>query len=302
MEIVTPEDVRNWVRAVFADCNKRTSAKMMKLPSMHEESLDFTFIEQATQYSAPMRFPSDWVVRIDTHYLGGRRHFYNWEIADLGILLVFRKSGKLVLNKVALLQSKRLYPNEQALDEAEPIDYEMGFGRLFPGDTSFEAVTSSRCFSFKENSSYKALIVGDKQWEAIKRYERKYHIPIYYLLHHPWTIPFSRVVPVVQSLEPEGEVQVGCRVLPGKVVRRVLKEKKKAYTPRFKDFKSLVPRPYSPSKDSPGWKIEEFIADLVLNCRTGYIAKSQNDDGLFQVFNRRTGPIAAAISITFDAP
>lgn len=39
------------------------------------------------------------------------RHFYGWEIADIGLLLFAKKAGAVVSKKVALLQSKRLYPS-----------------------------------------------------------------------------------------------------------------------------------------------------------------------------------------------
>jgi hypothetical protein len=36
---------------------------------------------------------------------------------------MFRRKGKLYKSKSALLQSKRLYPNEQPFEEDEPVDY-----------------------------------------------------------------------------------------------------------------------------------------------------------------------------------
>lgn len=74
----------------------------------HETSLDLTVIEQLSQVASPLRFSGEWLVRLDTHYLGGGRHFGSWEIADLGVLVVFRRRGVVERVKVALLQSKRL--------------------------------------------------------------------------------------------------------------------------------------------------------------------------------------------------
>ena len=50
--------------------------------------------------------------RADVHFLGGLRHFYNWEIADIGVLIFAKKAGTVVANTVAVLQSKRLYPDQ----------------------------------------------------------------------------------------------------------------------------------------------------------------------------------------------
>ena len=48
--------------------------------------------------------------------------------------------------------------------------------------------------------------------------------------------------------------------------------------------------------------MEHFVVNLLLECETGYIANSPDDNGLNYVFNRRTGPISAALAITLDAP
>jgi hypothetical protein len=65
-----------------------------------------TLIEQLSQYAAPFRFSSDWLVRLETHYLGGPRYWGIWEIADVGLLVVFRRKGVVERTKLALLQSK----------------------------------------------------------------------------------------------------------------------------------------------------------------------------------------------------
>ncbi len=48
--------------------------------------------------------------------------------------------------------------------------------------------------------------------------------------------------------------------------------------------------------------LEHFVVDLLLECETGYIATSPSDGGLDYIFNRRTGPISAALAVTIDAP
>lgn len=277
MKITIPGDVAEWVRQVFSDCNRRTSQKLMEMPTTHEESLDFTFIEALSRHAAPIKFPSEWIVRLDTHYLGGRRHFFGWEIADIGILVVFRKAGKVVRSKI-------------------------GFGRLFPNPTTFEAVSAPRTFHFTDASQYQALLAGDAQYAAIAQYEKKHHIPVFYFLHHPWRVPFSRVIPVTDARLPDGGFEVGCRVLPTSTVRTALDGKPKGYKSTFAELAAVSVTPPASSAEGPGWPVEEFIADLVLPCHSGYIAKSQRDAGLDAVFNRRGGPIAPAVAITFDAP
>lgn len=50
-----------------------------------------------------------------------------------------------------------------------------------------------------------------------------------------------------------------------------------------------------------GWSLPDFIADEFVGCREG---NEYEEDGtaIFNVFNRRSGAIAAAIAITLEAP
>jgi len=134
-----PDDVREWVRSVFSSCNARVTGKLDRLPTTHETSLDLSLIEALSQVSAPVRTPSGHLVRIDVHFLGGGRHFGTWEVADIGALLIYRSGTEVVRTKVALLQSKRLYPIEQAFEEDSPLTYATGFGRLNTSDENFSA-------------------------------------------------------------------------------------------------------------------------------------------------------------------
>jgi hypothetical protein len=201
--IPIPADVRGWLRSVFAGCNERVAATITQVPTTHEVPLDMTFIQHFLGVSAPRRFASGWMVEISTHYLGGGRHYAEWgdwprrwEIADIGVLVVFRQAGKLLRSKVALLQSKRLYPDEQELDEDVPVDFMIGFGRLFRDDDDWAAVTEPRKFAFTEASAYKALLTGDGQYQRIAAYESQRNIPVYYLLYNPCQIPSSAVLPI----------------------------------------------------------------------------------------------------------
>src|SRR4051794_25668942 len=105
-----PEDVIEWLRSVFASCNTRVTEKLSMNPNAPEESLDLTWIEHLTHFSTPVVLGSEWITKIESHYLGGLRHWRSWEIADIGVLVFLRLGGSITKSKVALLQSKRLYP------------------------------------------------------------------------------------------------------------------------------------------------------------------------------------------------
>jgi len=302
MHTQIPEDVRDWVRRVFRACNEKTATSLMKMPSMHEAALDMAFVSQAAEFSAPIRFPSEWILRVDTHFLGGRRHFHNWEIADIGVLMNFRRGGKLVKSKIALLQSKRLYPIEEEYEEDERVDYEIGFARLFRGDGRFESITAPRVFTFNEDAKYQALKVNDEQYRAVEAYETQFGIAVYYMLYHPGCVPFSTEIPRLSETFITHNVEVGARILRATDLRAALASKSKGYVPCYGDLKDLRPEPAARTKAPPGWMVEDFLADLSLDCKVGYVAEKETDAGISRIFNRRGGPISAAIAITFDAP
>jgi hypothetical protein len=301
MTIQLPGDVRDWLLTVFGALNHRVSEKLARIPTSHEVSLDLTFIEHLSQVSVPVRFPSLWTIWIDTHYLGGLRHFLRrWEIADIGVLVMYRHQGKLVRSKVALLQSKRLYPDEQHIDEDVASMYLMGFGRMYEQDSNFENVTAAREFTVHVGSKYRALLVADGQYKAIAEYEIAKKIPVHYLFYNPLMMPMKAVLPV-QPGQPStsGECRVGVRVMRAVALRTLLAGKPNGYQPAYGD---LLVAPFAVEPDAAGWRLEHFIVELLLNCQEGHIASGPNDEGLQEVFLRRTGPIAAAIAINIDSP
>lgn len=306
--IPIPADVRDWLNGVFSGCNERVARTVSLVPNIHEVPLDMTFIQHFLGESAPRRFSSGWTVEISTHYLGGGRHWAEWadfprrwEIADIGLLVIFRQAGKLLRSKVALLQSKRLYPDEQEFDEDVPADFMIGFGRLFRDDDDWAAVTEQRKFTFTDASSYKALFTGNTQYQSIAAYENRRDIPVYYLFYNPLLIPSTVMVPLVGGEPSDGPVDVGCRVVPASHLRTAMSDLPTGHRPSYGELLGRLDRPFD--REHPaGWRLEHFVVSLLLECETGYIAQSRHDDGLNYIFNRRTGPISAALAVTLDAP
>src|SRR5258708_39738861 len=91
-----PVEIIGWFRDVFASANRRIAEKIRNAPAIPEPHLDTTFVEHLMGYAAPRAFPSGWAIRIETHYLGGMRHYGSWEIADIGVFLFFQRAGTLV--------------------------------------------------------------------------------------------------------------------------------------------------------------------------------------------------------------
>jgi hypothetical protein len=308
--IPIPDEVQTWLREVFASCNLRVAELVSTVPTTHETPLDMTFVQHFLGVSAPHAFDSGWSVHISTHYLGGGRHWsewpgwpMKWEIADIGFLVLFRQAGQLIRSKVALLQSKRLYPDELELEEDTPLDYMQGFGRLMSSDEDWGRVLQPRTFTFSEQSRYRALISGVSQYQAIASYEQQRDIPVYYLLYNPLRIPSTAVMPIMAGREvPQLALEVGCRVVPAQQLRIVMDREQAGRSPAYGQLRDSLPAPFDTATYAAGWPLEHFVVDLVLDCQAGYVAAGPNDNGLDYLFNRRSGPISAALAVTIDAP
>lgn len=295
-----PNDVLNWLRTVFIDCNERVTFKLTEAPTTHEESLDMTFIESFSHHEAPVKLPSGWAMRFETHFLGGRKHWDRWEIADIGLLVMLRTAGKLQFTKVALLQSKRLYPNEVDFSEPDDYTYRIGFRRLFRQDNEWADILKPRLFNFDQDSKYKALFVGDNQYKAIREYEKRLKMPVYYLLYNPAKLPSQTTLPLQTNRTKPTVCEIGCRIASAEHVQNALANEPDGITPSYQKIHACVPK--TSLKYRENWRLEDFAVDLLLSCQVGKIANTPKDFNLEEIFYRRSGPISSAISITVDAP
>lgn len=293
-----PEPALDWVRGVFAFVNQQVTKTLSLIPTHHEPELDMQVIAALNQTPA-ITDVSGWTIYIQTHFLGGRRHFYNWEVADIGLLVIFRDRGKVLRIKVGLLQSKRLYPQEVQQLPDYSKRFRIGFATLLEDPEVFRALAAGRTFSFTETSKYMAISKGSEQQRVLKRYEGMSGIPVYYLLYNPVKLPWSATVPTV--IVPKfTAVKVGCRIVRARALDLALASQADGYNPTYADVASLS-APYEGSHKG-GWAFEHFVADELLRCNEGHIATGETDHVLEGLFYRRTGPISAAIAITIDAP
>jgi hypothetical protein len=290
-----PADVVDWLRLVFADCNARVTSKITRNPNTPEESLDSAWIEHLDHLSAPIQLDSQWVVKIQTHFLGGMRHFHQWEIADIGVLVFLRLGPNERKQKVALLQSKRLYPINRPIEEAVIVDYEIGFARLADPESEMLSVGYSSEFQFSDESRYGALSPGSDQVDAISRYQQEIGIRVYSQFYNPWSVPFVQRIPLIGYEAPQGDPDLGVRIIPASVVHERLEELPDR-TPALSTFSQVDPVP------AFGWPLESFICDEILGCREGDQFDSINEQKMMRLFNRRSGPISAAIAVTIEAP
>jgi hypothetical protein len=149
-----PAEVYRYIRTAFRAASRRTSAKLASVPNCPEESLDLTLIEFLSNYAAPRVVAPGWVVRIDVYYLGGMRHFHRWEIGDVGVLVFAKRAGRTLASKVAVLQSKRLYPDQGSVIELTLEDFNIGFGTLLPTGSKEASAAAQYSFPFTTASKY----------------------------------------------------------------------------------------------------------------------------------------------------
>jgi hypothetical protein len=278
------------VRGVFRGCNARITKKLSNNPNLPEESLDLTWIEHFSQFSSPVTLSSNWTVKIESHYLGGLRHFQRWEIADVGVLLFVPHGGRIVRSKVALLQSKRLHPANNRVREEHRIDYEIGFARLADPEDLVRSIAVKAEFEFTPECQYGALVAGSDQVKAIRTYERENNLSVHYQLYNPWSLPFLQRVPISRYGPPSGEMTLGVRIMSARRVHELLAARVDGHRPTLKELHAS-PQP---------WPLEHFAADLFLGCKEGTLFDNIGDARIQNLFYRRTGPIAAAIAITIE--
>jgi len=294
-----PEDVRAYVQNIFGGANAYSSTYLTQVPNAHEPALDIALVSYIARHSRPVHLPSDWVVKLDTHFLGSGHHWRQWEIADIGLLLMFRRRGELLRTKVALLQSKRLYPNEQK--RGDEADY-VGFGRLHESDEAFLASLAPLNFTFKPESRYKALSIESGQYSAITDYEMLSQIPVYYFFYNPTHIPVTIELPCTTPDAPADDIKVGCRVLPAQVFRDDVAPKLEGLTPSYADLCLAQSKPFDDADNTAGWRLDDFVVNRFMGCQTGYRVDTKTDTTLANLFGGRSAPISAAISINIDVP
>lgn len=292
-----PPEVYRYVADVFQKANRRTGEKIARVPNCSEPSIDLTLLESISQYAAPHVVAPGWAVRLDVHYLGGLRHFYRWEIADVGVLVFAKRFGSVAGKKVALLQSKRLYPATGNIVEESEEDYRIGFGNLLPAAPVTPSIALSHTFQFNAQCKYKALLVRDHQYKAIESYESSRKLPVHYLFYNPWRVPVSYSFPISGGVALGRQTNGSCRVIPSSFVRAAFAGHPDNYQPSFDDLAGLV---LGGKAHRHGWRLEHFMANLVMKCQAGAAFESLDDENIFSLFNRRSGPIAAALAITVE--
>ena len=293
-----PDDVKSFISSLFVDCNLKTSTQLSIFPNTHEETLDQILISHLAQMQGPVRLGSSWVLRLDAHFIGGGRHYRTWEVADIGLMVIFRRKGKIIRSKLVFLQSKRLYASTQKYKNHDPY-YRQGMGRLLVTDDEHLELIERKTIRFSEKCRYKALVNESTQHNAMKSFAKRHRIKLYYLFYNPVELPWSINSPVEQLPQITKNI-VGCRVLPMDLIDQNATDNQLNGPPSYKDIKDNTKGRLVGDDVDAGWRLEYFVNDLFVSCRAGMIDDTPNFERLHSLLTQKTSPISSAISITFD--
>jgi hypothetical protein len=294
-----PKEIIDWFRSIFADVNRRLCEKILNVPGIPEPHLDTTFVEHLMGFASPRQFKGHWAIRIDTHYIGSLGQYRRWEIADIGVFAFFQRKGKLVRQKVALLQSKRLYPVAGDVQELEHFDYMIGMARLGTREGHQAPLLASRTFEFTTSSVYQALQPKDDQTKHIREFLKRNRIAVYYLLYNPPRVPLKIVVPLKKYARQHGAPALGARVMTAPEILKLLDGM--ASAPSLKAIDQSLDASDA-TVHVGGWRLEYFMTELLLGCHEGKRFTKADDRDLYEIFNRRSGPIAATVAVTVEMP
>ena len=73
------------------------------------------------------------------------------------------------------------------------------------------------------------------------------------------------------------------------------------YTPTLRDMKYVMGTNILQSKQC-GRRLEYFMVDLLMSCKEGKRFGKSDEEAINRLFFRRSGPIAAAVAFTIEAP
>lgn len=289
-----PDDVVDWIRMIMQAANEHVTERIVNQPNVREVSLDDALIDKIAQFSAPKRLPSGAVVMLQVHNIGGLRQFGRWELADIAFLVHVSVNGQPFDQKIGLLQSKRLYPDNYDVDVDDPLGFRLGMNGLLQPDVSNALSLMNRQYKFQDTSTYAAIKCPDEQLERIDEFHKKFGEAVYYLMYNPSTVPFETKLPASNYQSVSFPVE-GARVVTSQTVSDALPQDGKGFKgPSFGSIKRVA--------DDEYWRLETWVADLLLRCKVGRPYSSADEELIESLIVRRSGPIGAAVRINVELP
>lgn len=298
-----PSDVVDWFRDVFANANRKVCERLVNVPNIRETSLDDGLIEALIPDSAPLLLRSGAIVRMDTHNIGGLRrlgwppweHPYRgrWETADIAILIFVYRKDALIAKKIGLLQSKRLYPKNNDVEDDDEFGFLSGMNAFIRKEKTQAIGALHRSFSFDKNCVYGAIHAASEQVKSIDRLNERFGSTVYYLFYNPHILPFTVSYPVSERINV-AKAGVGCRVIDAKKVHEAVADLAMYASPSFSKISAV-----GAGQD---WPLEVWASDMLLTCQVGQQFDDTRDEDVRYFLERRSGPIGAALAASITLP
>jgi hypothetical protein len=300
-----PRDVIDWFRGVFSSANRQVCERLANLPNIRETSLDDGLIEALIPDSAPTLLSSGAIVRMETHNIGGLRRMGDpmfdwdfpqrrrWETADIAVLIFIYRGDQLVARKIGLLQSKRLFPANNDVDEADEAGFRFGMNTFLGRDGNQAAGSLNRKFVFNTDCIYGAIHAGDHQIQLIDSLNRDFGKAVYYLLYNPHELPMSISYPLRERVRVDA-VPIGCRVIDADEVHQALSVLEPNASPTYGNLVD--------ASSASNWSLETWAADLLLTCKVGQQFDNTQEKRVGYFLQRRSGPIGAALAASITLP
>jgi hypothetical protein len=284
-----PMDAIEYFRNAFTEANRVATEHIVTVPNIRETSLDDVLVNALIPFSPPKRLRSGAVVEMDIHNIGGLRRLSRWEAADIAILVFIYRGKQMIAQKIGMLQTKRLFPKNNDVLDDDPEGFRYGMNAFLNRDARSPLAVLTREFVFDKTCVYGSLKAKSDQVTAINELNRRFGESVFYMLYNPSTAPLTVRYPV-KSKRRETKVQLGCRVFLAKEVHAVLGKLKKGLSPTLKMIVEGC--------DSSNWRLEEWVADLLLACKLGQQFDDSMRDRVSMLLERRSGPIGAAIAVS----
>jgi hypothetical protein len=199
----------------------------------------------------------------------------------------------MIAKKIGLLQSKRLYPDNNDVEPEDEVGFMYGMNAFLRRDGQQAAIALHRRFVFNDDCIYGAIHAGASQLKSINDLNRDFGKIVYYLLYNPPYMPCAVEYPLRQRIRVD-EAVFGCRVLDPDELHGALVGLAEGVSPTF----AMLKRAGATSD----WPLETWAADLLLTCRVGEQFDDARDEQVRYFLERRSGPIGAAVAASITLP
>ena len=293
--MIIPKEIKTYLEEVFKAANNEVSKRLSIMPHTEISALNELFLSVLKQYAILKKFDSNWSIRVDSIFTGAGRHYYSWEIADIAVFILFRSRGKVFKIKVALLQSKKIYPKGLRKENDNNFRF-TSLKELIKLEDNFSKILKAKRFNFNESCLYKGLKVKNAQWESINNYSKTTKIPVFYMFFNPTKIPLKSKFSENSTIS-ELENEAGIRIIPESKMYETFKRKNRL--PSYKDLKNNINLRETKDPEA-GLRLEYFISEFLLESEEVYNSESINDEELDKLFQKRNGALQSAILINIE--